>query len=184
MATKALFLSPDDTLLVSYIEDNYDKDQVAAVIYNVQQLYLVDLIGSGLYNELETQQNSNSLTSLNQTLISKMKDVLIMYVLSEGMMVFNYKIRNKGVMQMNSDNAQSVQVDVLMKLIQKFKDNAQVYAQRLTNYLSENQSNYPLFNNPGSAIDTIYPKRNSYNTGFYLGPDYSDISDHLDAPST
>jgi sorbitol-specific phosphotransferase system component IIC len=57
----------------------------------------------------------------------------------------------------------------LLKLEERFKDNAEWYSQRITNYLLENSTLYPLYLSPGNGIDTIIPKKTMYSSGMYLG---------------
>ena len=180
--TAALFLRPDDTLLLSYVESNYDNDQLRALIYDVQQLKVLPLLGTALYNELDTQVTANTVTSDNTSLLNKLSPCIRMYVLSMGEEVFNYKFRNKGIMKMNSDNSQSVDLDVLDRLVRKYSDQAQEYAQRVTNFLVANSSTYPLFSSPGTASDTIVPMTNSYQIGLYLGKGSccSPLDDYID----
>ena len=165
----ALFIRPDDTMLTAYVEENYDNDQLRALIYDVQQMKILPLLGSGLYNEIDTQITANTLTSLNNTLLDKIRPALRMYILSMGMEVFNYKIRNKGVQTFSSENAQPVGLTELDRLIRKYDDMAQVYAQRVSDYLRENATSYPLYDNPGTGFDTIHPDGVRYQVSFYLG---------------
>mgnify|MGYP006281691293 CR=1 FL=1 len=165
----ALFIRPDDTMLQSYVESNYDQNQLRALIYDVQQMKILTVIGTGLYAELETQITANTLTALNTTLLEKIRPALRMYVLSMGMEVFNYKIRNKGVQTQSSENAQPVGLNELDRLIRKYDDMAQVYADRIKNYLLENTTSYPLYSNPGTGVDIIHPDGNTYSVGLYLG---------------
>ena len=51
----------------------------------------------------------------------------------------------------------------------KVKNDAEWYTERITRYLQENHASYPLFDNPPTAIDTIYPNGSSYETGMALG---------------
>ena len=48
------------------------------------------------------------------------------------------------------------------------KNDAEWYSERITRYLMENRTDYPLFNSPPSALDTIYPNGTNYNTGMAL----------------
>lgn len=177
----ALFIRPDDTRLLSYVESNYDNDQVSALIYDTQQLDILPLIGTGLYNELNAQVIAHTETALNLTLLSHIRNALRMAVLANGMIVFNYKIRNKGVQTMSSENSQSVDLTVIDRMVQFFKDQAQVYNGRVRKYLVENSSSYPLFYNPGNGVDTIHPETNQFYTGWVMG-DGNDYCS-LDNPS-
>lgn len=181
MAQNALFLQPTDSRLLGYVESNFDTDQVAVLIYDVQQMELLPLIGSGLYNEIESQIIAGTTTALNLTLLEYIRDAVRLYTLADGMLVFTYKIRNKGLTTMDSDNSQHADIAGIDRMIQAFKDKAQVYASRITRYLVANTSSYPLYNNPGSTLDTIHPKGNSFHTGFYLGG-MNDFNCSLDNP--
>lgn len=186
MANHALFIAPDDTFLMGYIEQNYDKDQLAVVIYTTQQMEIKPLIGSGLYDELDSQITANTLTALNTTLLNKIKDALRFFVISEWPFVSNYKMRSKGIQTIEGDKSSSVGIEELVQLTQRYKDKAQVFADRVTKYLCENQSDYPLFNNPGSGADVIFPKRNNFDTGFVMDdPDEDDYfyRNRLNQPS-
>lgn len=177
----ALFIRPDDTRLLSYVEQNYDNDQLSALIYDTQQLDILPLIGTGLYNELDTQIVANTLTAANTTLLTHLRSVLRMSILARGMIVFNYKIRNKGVQTMSSDNAQSIDLTVLDRMVQEFKDSAQIYSSRTAEFLRANSSSYPLYQNPGSTSDTIHPTSNQFYTGWVMDDDRQNCS--LENPS-
>jgi len=48
-------------------------------------------------------------------------------------------------------------------------DKAQYHTNRLIEYLLENASSYPLYDNPGSGFDTIVPQLYAYDEGIFLG---------------
>lgn len=182
MATYSLFLRPDDTILLGYVESNYDQDQLRSLIYDVQEMYVKPLIGSGLYDELSTQISGNTLTSANNDLLEQIRPVVRMYVLAKGLIVFTYKIRNKGVVSMSSENSQSADFTAIDRLIQQFTDWAQVRAERLQDFLCANTTTYPLYSNPGSDEDTIRPLRNQYQTGWNMSLDTDRDYISLDSP--
>ena len=57
----------------------------------------------------------------------------------------------------------------ITRLMDKSRDDAEWYTERITRYLQENHTLFPLFDNPPTAIDTIYPANSSYQTGMVLG---------------
>lgn len=182
MAQYALFLKPDDTILLGYVESNYDQDQLRSLIYDVQVMYIEPLIGSGLYDQLSTQILAGTLTSANTDLLAEIRPVVRNYVLAKGLIVFTYKIRNKGVVSMSSENSQAADFTALDRLIQQFTDWAQVRAERLQDFLCANTTTYPLFSNPGSDEDTIHPLRNQYQTGWNMSLDTDRHYPSLDSP--
>lgn len=166
---EALFVSEQYIKDNTIIDGNVDVKYITNTIADVQRLYILPLLGTALYNELQTQVNAGTLTALNTTLIdSYIADVIRFYVLVEGLDIFHYKVTNKAIMTKNSDNSQPIQQLDVIRLIDKNRNNAEFFAQRLTNYIIANQTSYPLYYAPGSTFDTVIPKRNSYSIGWNL----------------
>ena len=183
MANIGLFLPVDDKLLRSYIDSNYDNDTLAAVIFTQQDLHIKPLIGSGLYDEIEDQIIAGSLTALNTTLRDLTRHALRFYVLADWQFEASAKNTNKGSQQMDGNNSRSSEEKMLVQRVQRYLDKAQVYAQRVSDYLYENSTSYPLYNNPGSGVDTIYPNRKNYSTGWVMDTPDDYYDQHLDSPS-
>lgn len=80
---------------------------------------------------------------------------------------------NKAVVKRSSENSDAPAYDELISVANKYKDKAEWYTKRLFNYLCENSSDYPLFDNPGDGEDIIHPTSNVYNTGMMLDFDYT-----------
>ena len=169
MSTYALFISVTDLKESGWIDENLDDRMIRACILDAQKIHTRDMIGSGIYDEINSQKIAGSLTALNTTLLGYIKDALIQWTLYEGIDVWNYKIRNKAVMTSTSDNSNPVDADVIRKLGERFQNKAEYYDERLRRYLIQNQSSYPLYFNPGSQVDTIYPKNESYSVNWALG---------------
>lgn len=94
---------------------------------------------------------------------------LTWWTLYEGVDVFTYKFRNKGILRETSENTQTVSLEEIKRLADSFRNKAEYYSERITRFLLENQDTYPLINNAGSGIDTIHPNDTNYQTGWYLG---------------
>lgn len=154
----------------SMIDENVDVALIRSAIVEAQDLHLTDILGSGLTNEIKNQISAGTVTPLNQTLLENyIFKSMLYWTLYEGTDYLTYKFRNKSVMTMNSDNSQPVTLDEVKRLMDSFKNKAEWYSERVTRYLIQNESSYPLFNNPGNGTDTIYPKKNNYDSGWFLG---------------
>lgn len=171
MANIGLLISVNDIKNRGYIDENVDEMNIRSVIYEAQRIHTRDIIGSGLYDELESQRIANTLTALNTTLLGYVKDALIYWTLYEGLEVFQYKIRNKAVMKSNSDNSQPVDLYELKHLSARFKDKAEYFDERLRRYLLQNESSYPLYTSPGTGVDVIHPNHNTYTAGWVFDND-------------
>jgi len=162
-------LSAADKGLQAYVESNYDQDQLKQMIWDTQEHHLPRIIGSALYEELKTQSRTNALTPDNQTLVyEKIVPFLMWKVLADGAVLFTYKVKNKGIVTQSSDNATPATISDIQFIITQFEDKAQMYAQRITNFLIENDTTYPLFTDAGDGVDTIHPNFDQYNVGWYM----------------
>jgi len=165
-----IFISEQALKDNSIINENVDMKVLLPVIKLAQEKYMMPILGTGLYNKLKTQITAASITVLNKTLLDDyIQPALIWWIMAEAPMPLTYKFMNKSVATRSSENANAASLNDLLKLEERFKDNAEWYSQRITNYLLQNIQSYPLYSNPGSGIDTIVPKKTMYSTGMYLG---------------
>lgn len=163
------FLDTADSGLLAYVESGFDQKLMSELIWDVQELYILPIIGTGLYNELKTQSRAGTLTSLNQTLLfEKIRPALKWLVLSKGAHIFTYKIAKQGIVKKNSENSTTVDINEIDRAVKQFESFAQSYAERLKNYLVENSSSFPLYENAGDGVDTIHPTGNQYGVGWVM----------------
>ncbi len=168
----ALLISEQFIKDTTIIDENVDMKLLRDVIELCQDKYILPLVGTGIYNELQASILTPPLTALNTTLMdSYIIKAMKWWVQYEGVDVLTYKFNNKSVSKKNSENSQPIDMEEVRRLMEKFRTNAEMYSQRLTNYLIANINSYPLYSNPGTGIDVVHPKRNSYTTSIYLGTD-------------
>jgi hypothetical protein len=165
-----LFINEDALRQASLLNENVDMKLITPTIRLAQEKYVLPLLGTGIYNELKTQIAANTLTTLNKTLLDDyVQPCLVWWIMSEIPVNLTYRLSNKAVMKNSSDNGQPAEMSELLALMDRAKDNAQWYSERVTLYLVQNAANYPLFDNPGNGIDTILPNRKNFSKGMYLG---------------
>lgn len=158
-----------DEGLLSYVEKDFDQGMLSQLIWDIQEIYILPILGTALYDELKTQVRLNTLTSVNQTLLfEKINPALMWHVLSKGAHIFTYKIRNKGIVTQSSDNANPATISDIDRIVKQFESFAQTYSDRLMKYLIENETTYPLYYNAGDGVDTIHPNSEQYNVGWYM----------------
>jgi hypothetical protein len=171
MAT-ALFITEQFIKDNTLIDGNVDMKYITTTIADAQRLHILPILGTGIYNELGTQINAGTLTALNTTLLDDyIQDALKFWVIYEGIDLFSYHITNKNISTKNSDNSQPVQQVDVIRLMDRNKEKAEWFSQRITKYLLANISSYPLYNNAGNSIDTIYPNRSNFTCGWNLDTD-------------
>ena len=153
----------------SVINENVSFTQIRPTIVKVQEMRIQPIVGSALYNEMVTQVVSGTTTALNTTLLEDyIQPAMVQWLYYELPMVLAFKYMNKGMVRRTSEESSQMSMDEITRLTDKVKNDAEWYSERITRYLMEQKANYPLFNSPPSALDTIYPNGTNYNTGMAL----------------
>lgn len=154
-----LFIEASRLKTFSVVSENLDNKLLEPTIISVQDLYLRDILGKDLYDELITQINANTVTSLNQTLLNDyIEPYLINKVISESVIDLTYKLRNKAIMTTNSDFGQVANLTDLSKVQGQYNNRAEGYRNLLETYMCDNGSDYPLYcpKNKESTIGGLY----------------------------
>jgi Na+/H+ antiporter NhaB len=154
----------------SVINENVDSKLLQPTLIMVQDIYLKQVVGKELYAELITQINAESVTALNTTLLTDyIQPYLINKVVSELVIDVNYKVKNKALMVGSSDNAQPLDTTGMSIIQTKYRNIAESYRVNLVDYLLDNFTDYPLFNNcnsqseiPNIFLGNARKKRNRY----------------------
>lgn len=157
---QALFIS--ETILKdrSLISDNVDIKYIRETTLYCQDVYIQKLTGTTLFQLLITQITAGTLTNVNTTLLNDyIQPILVWRVTAESAYWTSNKLMNKGVMNQSSENSQSVSRSVLDAIANKANDKAEYYEQRMIDYLCENSTLYPTYDNPASGVDVIHPNR-------------------------
>ena len=98
-----------------------------------------------------------------------------------------YKMSNRNLGIKDADKMTATDWATMDKVMERFENDAQLEAKKLKDYLLENQTQYPLYFNPGTGIDVIYPKSDTFEQGIWLGGrnnKYISRIDRADYPGT
>jgi len=154
----------------SFIDENVDVNLIRTTIKTAQDIHIHQILGTALYNEILTQIDNSNLSSANTTLLDDYLTLaLVWWTLYEGVDVFTYKFRNKGILRETSETTQAISLEEVKRLMDSFKNKAEYYSERCSKFLLENQTTYPLINNAGTGVDVIQPNDTNYTTGWFLG---------------
>lgn len=165
-----IFISEQYIKDTSYIDENVDIKLLRNSILETQDIRIRGIIGTGLYDQLKTQIAAGTRTALNITLLTDyIAPALKYWVLHDAALILTFKVMNKSIVKRTAENTETIQVTDLDRLMNFFKDRAEYFSERITKYLIQNSSSFPLFENAGNGVDTEYPKYNNYTQGLYLG---------------
>lgn len=173
-----------DVLLVSdtmikertAIHGNIDPKLIYPDIKVAQDMYILPILGTALYEKLQTIISdgtiSSDATKVNyKNLIDKyLCDALMYFTLSELPTTISYQFWNKGVLRKQGESTELPTMSELIDLSNKYKNRAEFYAERLRLYVVQNAASmFPEYLNPGSTIDTVTPEQRAFTNPIYLG---------------
>ena len=158
----------------SVINGNADMKIITPTILLCQDKYIKTMLGTDLFNQILSQIDSSTpgtndqVSALNVTLLdSYILPALMWYTLCECTPVFKYRYANKGVMVKNSENSQPADLNEIQWLMDKWRNNAEWYAEQGTKYLNYKAASYPLYL-ANTECYKITPNKTNFTTGLFL----------------
>jgi len=146
MAT-GLMIKRDDLVRFTSMNGNVDTDKFIQYILIAQETHIQQLLGTDLYEKIQTDIESSSLSGDYLTLTNTyIKPVLIHYAMVMYLPFAAYTIANKGVYKHTSENSEGVDKDEIDYLVEKERSIALHYGDRLLEHLTFNApSKYPEY---------------------------------------
>jgi hypothetical protein len=168
---KVMFLSEATLKQESILQDNVDMKVVTPTIYDVQNYFILPILGTSLYKDISSEIESGTVSQKYKDLLDLyIQPTMIWYCRMELPLNINYKYFNKAVGVQNADNMNPASMDEIQMLMDRAKNKAEWYAERLTKFLLANQTTYPLYLTQTNVdIDTIFANRTNYTSGMVIG---------------
>jgi len=166
---KALFISEQILLDQSILSENINYQMIRPTLVKIQEMRIQPVLGSTLYNSIISKITTNTVTAVTQNLLDDyIQPAASQWLYFEIPSVLAFRYVNKGMVRKSSEESTPMSLDEIYKLQDKMRNDAEWYSERITRFLIENRADYPEFNNPTNAIDTILPQATNYNTGLVL----------------
>lgn len=172
MSKNILLISPETLKERSSVHGNVDAKLIYNDIKFAQDLYIPRLLGTALYDKLQTLISNNTIgdagnVNYKRLLDEYLADVLIYYTLSELPVSLSYQFWNKGVVRKQGESTTQPSMSELVDLADKYKNRAEHYAQRMRLWVVQNAGSpnnwFPEYLNPGSTIDSITPEQRAFS---------------------
>lgn len=161
---EVLLVSEEKLKAFTTINDNVSPQLLIPYVFNAQNTYLVNLIGSSFMKELYLQVKTNTVTTPNRFILDEyIGNVVLNYSLMMALPFLKYKILNKSILSPKSETADSIDLDELKYLVAQVKNTAEQYAMLLQRYLYWHSAEFPLWNN-ALAQDGVIPDRGNVYT--------------------
>lgn len=170
MATQ-LMIRPIDITKNSPLGGNIDVDSYVSVIKESQVFVIEPILGTKLYNKILTDYVADSLTGVYATIHENyIIPILTHTVAAEYILIASYNVRNGGVFKHSPENGTSVDKTEVDYLANKQKAKADVYIERLQDYLCDQQANIDEYT---TAQDNDYDQKPDKDLttfgGWFLG---------------
>lgn len=167
MAT-GLFITRADIVKRTSLGGNVDQDKYIQYVLIAQEVHIQNYLGTDLYEKIQTDIESSSLAGDYLTLVNDwIKPCLLHWAMVEYLPFAAYTIGNKGIFKHSSETGQNIEKEEVDFLIEKERDIAQYYTDRLLNHLSfEASSKYPEYYTNNN--EDVHPDRDANFSGWVL----------------
>ena len=153
-----------DTALGGSVDDNL----IMPYILLAQDMNILPVLGTDLYEKLKSDVQGGSLTGAYKTLVETyIQPALVQFAFSTLAPYLRLRFSNNSVVVMGAtEQSSSATYDDIKPLMGTATDAAEFYRQRLIDYIRNNQSSFPEFStNSGADLD---PTTNNYFAGINL----------------
>lgn len=167
MAT-GLFITRADLVKYTALNGNVDTDKFLQYILIAQEVHIQNYLGTDLYEKIQTDIEDSSLSGDYLTLVNTwIKPCLIHWAMVEYLPFAAYTLGNKGIFKHSSETGQNVEKSEVDFLIEKERNIAQYYTDRLINHLSfEASSKYSEYFTNNN--EDVYPDKDAGFEGWVL----------------
>ncbi len=146
-----LLINRADIMRLTGLNGNIDEDKILPHVNTAQDIHLQPIVGTKLIDKCKDLIEAGTLNDAGNEYY---KDLVYIYitptlvylVMWDFIPFMQYEIANGGIFQHNAENSTTPSDESINMLIQKFKDKADFYVNRLTSYICDNSSNFPEIN--------------------------------------
>lgn len=129
----------------SMFPKNYDLTDIENFLPIAEQIHIIPILGTALYEELLEQVASNSLTDENSTLLLEVYKVEGIAVLYESLPFVWAHVSQVGITKGKSDNSDSIENKDISYLNTHIKAQLDYAKKYLRDWLDEYAINFPLY---------------------------------------
>jgi len=166
--TTTLIISEEKLREFTDINDNLDSKLLMNAVREAQDIYLQRLTGTSLYEYILNEIDADTLSGNYKTLVDNFIQPYLIYASYwESLDAIYTRPRNNGLLQpTGGENSEKADGTWYNRKRQMVENKLEYYGERLTNYLIQNESQFPQLNDNGPFWKQ-YP---DYTTGYNKSP--------------
>ena len=166
--TTTLIISEEKLREFTDINDNLDSKLLMNAVREAQDIYLQRLTGTSLYEYILNQIDANTLSGNYKDLVDNFIQPYLIYASYwESLDAIYTRPRNSGLLQpTGGENSEKADGTWYNRKRQMVENKMEYYGERLTNYLIQNESQFPQLNDNGP----FWKQFPDYTTGYNKSP--------------
>lgn len=137
----------------SPIPNNFNIEDIKPFFNIAEEIWIVDVIGRKLYNELLEQVSENNVSGENATLLLKIYPYLSMAIVYEALPFLNAHISEKGITLNSSENSTPISATEFNNISNQVRTQLEVLKKMLKSFLNEHSECYPLYEADGTCCN-------------------------------
>lgn len=153
----------------SPIPENYSIEELLPFFPVAEDLWVKDLIGAPLYNELLEQVNENNVTELNSTLLLRLYPYLSYCIVYEALPFISYHLSSVGITKGKSENSDSVSINDVNFISSSIRKTIEEMKKMLRKFLEDHADLYPLYKSDGNGCECTHTEDNHLIWDFIIG---------------
>ena len=167
MANYILFISEQKLKDSTAIGNSVDIEHLLSSIRTAQKQHIERVLGSDLFNKLQSDIQAGSLTGAYETLVEDyIADTLVHFSFWQAIPFLRHKVQNGNIVSRTSEDATAITRQEAQDLREEVRNTAEFYLERLINFLKHNVSSFPEYNtNTGHETS---PDRNAFYSSMNL----------------
>ena len=153
---KVLFITPKEVKRKSIIDGNTDDDKLVQFIETAQDVHIQGYLGTKLYKKLMELCQTNDIedseyANYKDLLDEYISPMLVWYTQCTYIPFAPYKISNKGMSKEADQDSDSIDSKDIDRILGEANNLAEFYSKRFVDYMCENSSLFPEYNQSGDG---------------------------------
>lgn len=164
---KVLFISTKDLKRGTILNGNIDDDKLLQFIDIAQEIHIQSYLGTKLFNKLRDDIAGATLTTDYRDLLDDyIKPMVVHWTMAELMPLASYEMDNGGVFKHTSETSETLSKNELEYITEKYRSTAQHFTRRFIDYICNNSTKFPEYNQNSNS--DVYPNKKANSGGWVL----------------
>lgn len=164
---EVLLITTTDLKRYTITNGNVDPDKFIEFVKIAQDIHIQNYLGTALLEKIKTDVANNVLIDPYLSLVNNfIKQMLIHWAMVEYLPFAAYTVSNKGVYKHTSENSEIADKSEIDFIIEKQRNIAEHYTARFIDYICDNSSLFPEYNQ--NQQDGMYPDSKNFFAGWEI----------------